>query len=471
MREVITVQVGQCGNQVGTEFWKQLCAEHGIQPNGIVEEFATDGAGDRKDVFFYQADDDQYIPRALLIDLEPRVINTIQNSDYRNLYNPENIFVAPSGGGAGNNWGSGYQQGQEREEELMEMIEREADGSDSLEGFSLCHSVAGGTGSGLGSYLLECLNDRFPKKLIQTYSVFPNQQESDVVVQPYNALLAMKRLTLNADSVVVLDNTALNKVAEDRLHVESPTFQHVNSLVSTVMAASTSTLRYPGYMNNDLVGLTASLIPTPTCHFLLTGYTPLTVLDGNRTSGSKVRKTTVLDVMRRLLQSKNQMVSVPTRNGVYMSILNVIQGEVDPTQVHKSLQRIRERGLAEFIRWGPASVQVALSRRSPYLKTENRVSGLMLANHTSIRSLFKRTVSQYDRLRKRNAFLEPYKRAKPFAGGLEEFDESREVVQELIDEYEAAESDNYIEWAASGGTVPLQRAGGYSSQAGDARMP
>lgn len=51
----------------------------------------------------------------------------------------------------------------------------------------------------------------------------------------------------------------------------------VNSLVSTVMAASTTTLRYPGYMNNDLVGLVAGLIPTPRCHFLMTGYTPLTV--------------------------------------------------------------------------------------------------------------------------------------------------------------------------------------------------
>ena len=42
-------------------------------------------------------------------------------------------------------------------------------------------------------------------------------------------------------------------------------------------AASTTTLRYPGYMNNDLVGLIAGLIPTPRCHFLMTGYTPLTV--------------------------------------------------------------------------------------------------------------------------------------------------------------------------------------------------
>jgi tubulin gamma len=67
----------------------------------------------------------------------------------------------------------------------------------------LLHSIAGGTGSGLGSYLLETLNDRYPKKLIQTYSVFPNNEEvSDVVVQPYNSILSLKRLTLNADCVV-----------------------------------------------------------------------------------------------------------------------------------------------------------------------------------------------------------------------------------------------------------------------------
>ena len=53
--------------------------------------------------------------------------------------------------------------------EFMPGADREAGYSDSLEGFVLCHSIAGGTGSGLGSYLLEALNDRFPKKLVQTY--------------------------------------------------------------------------------------------------------------------------------------------------------------------------------------------------------------------------------------------------------------------------------------------------------------
>ena len=66
----------------------------------------------------------------------------------------------------------------------------------------LLHSIAGGTGSGLGSYLLERMNDRYPKKLIQTYSVFPDSQAESVVVNPYNSVLTMRRLIQHADSVV-----------------------------------------------------------------------------------------------------------------------------------------------------------------------------------------------------------------------------------------------------------------------------
>lgn len=358
-------------------------------------------------------------------------------------------------------------------EEVFDIIDREADGSDSLEGFVLCHSIAGGTGSGMGSYIMERLSDRFPKKLIETYSVFPNQDEiSDVVVQPYNSLLTLRRLTSCADCVVVLDNTALNRIATDRLHIQNPSFTQINTLVSTIMSVSTTTLRYPSYMNNNLIGLTAPLIPTPQLHFLMTGYTPLTtdndvsMLFMQTFTNVKydvlcffqqtvnVRKTTVLDVMRRLLQPKNMMVSTgpdKTNHHCYISILNIIQGEVDPTQVHKSLQRIRERKLAQFIPWGPTSIQVALSRSSPYVQSSHRVSGLMLANHTSICSLFERALSQYDKLRKRGAFLDQFKREDMFKDDLTELDESREVVDCLVQEYEAATQPNYLHWSARKG--------------------
>ncbi len=69
-----------------------------------------------------------------------------------------------------------------------------------------------------------------------------------MVVQPYNSLLTLKRLTLNADCVVVLDNNALNRIAGERLKMDTPDMSVVNQLVSTIMSASTTTLRYPGYM-------------------------------------------------------------------------------------------------------------------------------------------------------------------------------------------------------------------------------
>jgi tubulin gamma len=58
--------------------------------------------------------------------------------------------------------------------------------------------------------------------------------------------------------------------------------------------------------------------------------------------------------------------------------------------------------------------------------------------------LFKKTLDQYDRLRKRNAFLDQYRREAIFENGLEEFDASREVVADLIKEYEAAENADYV---------------------------
>ena len=121
--------------------------------DGTLQEYAIAGE-DRKDVFFYQADDDHFIPRNLMIDLEPGVIHKIKTSMYKDLYNQENFFVASDGGGAGNNWASGHRQGAEHEDAVFE-------------GFVLSHSIAGGTGSGMGSFLLERLNDHFPKKLIQ----------------------------------------------------------------------------------------------------------------------------------------------------------------------------------------------------------------------------------------------------------------------------------------------------------------
>jgi tubulin gamma len=347
----------------------------------------------------------------------------------------------------------------------------------------LLHSIAGGTGSGVGSYLLERLNDRYPKKLIQTYSVFPNNQVADVVVQPYNSVLALKRLINNADATVVLDNAALARIAADRSGMrglgalrhreregsdggsngmgalsvgEGVSVKQTNQLVSAVMSASTQTLRYPGYTNNDLVSILASLIPTPRCHFLMTSYTPFSPSGSASSASSNVRKTTVLDVMRRLLQPKNRLATVASASAsrlhppCYISILNIISSAatepIDPSEVHKSLLRIRERQLAPFIPWGPASIQVTLTKRSPYVQSSNKVSGLMVANHTGMSGLFRKILDQYERMRKRNAYLDAYRKEEMFKHNLDEFDDAKETVLSVVEDYEAAQKDDYLQY-------------------------
>ena len=87
----------------------------------------------------------------------------------------------------------------------------------------------------------------------------------------------------------------------------------------------------------------------------------------------------------------------------------------------------------------------------------------MLANHTSISTLFEKALRDYDKLKKRDAFLDQFKKEvrfklcsydvscnhlfqAMFSDNLDEFDDSREVVQQLVDEYHAARKENYLSW-------------------------
>lgn len=54
---------------------------------------------------------------------------------------------------------------------------------------------------------------------------------------------------------------------------------------------------------------------------------------------------------------------------------------------------------------------------------------------------------QYDKLRKREAFLDQFRKEDTFKDNLNELDNSREVIQDLVDEYNAATREDYCTWA------------------------
>lgn len=74
------------------------------------------------------------------------------------------------------------------------------------------NSIGGGTGSGLGSKLLEHIKTEYDKKCLIHFPIFPSPRLSTAVVEPYNALLAFTAMLNYTDASVVFDNEALYRV-------------------------------------------------------------------------------------------------------------------------------------------------------------------------------------------------------------------------------------------------------------------
>lgn len=111
--------------------------------------------------------------------------------------------------GSGNNWAHGHMgYGPQYKEEIEEKIRQQVEKCDSLQGFFFTHSLGGGTGSGLGSYILKDLADLYPSVFRFSTCVFPSADD-DVITSPYNSMLALNVLIENADCVLPVDNQAL----------------------------------------------------------------------------------------------------------------------------------------------------------------------------------------------------------------------------------------------------------------------
>ena len=90
-------------------------------------------------------------------------------------------------------------------------------------GFQVCHSLGGGTGSGMGTLLISKIREEYPDRMMLTFSVFPSPKVSDTVVEPYNATLSVHQLVENADECMVLDNEALYDICFRTLKLTTPT--------------------------------------------------------------------------------------------------------------------------------------------------------------------------------------------------------------------------------------------------------
>ncbi|CAB1414281.1 unnamed protein product [Pleuronectes platessa] len=152
MREILHLQAGQCGNQIGAKFWEVISDEHGIDPSGTYHG-DNERQLERINVYYNEATGGKYVPRAVLVDLEPGTMDSVRSGAFGQIFRPDNFVFGQSG--AGNNWAKGhYTEGAELVDSVMDVVRKEAECCDCLQGFQLTHSLGGGTGSGMGTLLI-----------------------------------------------------------------------------------------------------------------------------------------------------------------------------------------------------------------------------------------------------------------------------------------------------------------------------
>ncbi|CAH1450474.1 unnamed protein product [Lactuca virosa] len=213
------------GDDVGDESMKAKVKSLlvGVIPDGQMPSDKTVGGGDDAfNTFFSETGAGKHVPRAVFVDLEPTVIDEVRTGTYRQLFHPEQLISGKED--AANNFARGhYTIGKEIVDLCLDRIRKLADNCTGLQGFLVFNAVGGGTGSGLGSLLLERLSVDYGKKSKLGFTVYPSPQVSTSVVEPYNNVLSTHSLLEHTDVAILLDNEAIYDICRRSLDIERPT--------------------------------------------------------------------------------------------------------------------------------------------------------------------------------------------------------------------------------------------------------
>ena len=107
----------------------------------------------------------KYVPRVILVDLQPGTMDAVRSGPFGQLFRPDNFIFGQSG--AGNNWAKGhYTEGAELIDSVLDVVRKEAESCDCLQGFQLNHSLGGGSGSGMGTLLISKIREEYPDRLM-----------------------------------------------------------------------------------------------------------------------------------------------------------------------------------------------------------------------------------------------------------------------------------------------------------------
>jgi len=432
-REVLTINVGQAGIQLGNAVWTQYCCEHKIKTDGTLEDQENE---DKYFTTFYEeTGTGQYVPRNITVDLEPTVVDDVRTGAYSQMFHPE--FLLNGKEDAANNFARGhYTVGKEILDQVNDRLRKLVDNSENVQGFIIHHAVGGGTGSGLGALILERIAVDYRKKSKIGFEIYPSPKISTCIVEPYNSMLSTHWLLDHTEVSIVLDNEAIYGICQKQLDLPRPSYAQLNMIIAKVISSMTASLRFDGELNVDLGEFQTNLVPFPRLHFMTTALAP--VVSAKKASHEAA---TIREITDHVFQPQNMLVKYADFDPVedkYMAISVNYRGAIKSKEANATVQWLKQNNKISFVEWCPTGFKIGLNEVPAESITDDVMAAAkrnvtMIGNNVAVSRVFTERINKkYDMMYSQRAFVHWY-----VGEGMEEgeFSEAREDLGFLEKDY------------------------------------
>merc|ERR1739848_972703 len=389
------------------------------------------GGDDAFNTFFSETGAGKHVPRAVFLDLEPTVIDEVRTGTYRQLFHPEQLISGKED--AANNFARGhYTIGKEIVDLCLDRIRKIADQCTGLQGFLVFNAVGGGTGSGLGSLLLERLSVDYGKKSKLGFTVPPLLRSPPLSLSPTTRSFPPTP-SLSTPMLQSCSTTKPSTISAAETSTLSATYTNLNRLISQVISSLTASLRFDGALNVYVTEFQTNLVPYPRIHFMMSSYAP--VISAEKAYHEQL---SVAEITMSVFEPASMYVKCDPRHGKYMACCLMYRGDVVPKDVNAAVATIKTKRTIQFVDWCPTGFKCGINYQPPTVVPGGDLAKVMravcmISNTSAIAEVMSRIDHKFDLMYSKRAFVHWY-----VGEGMEEgeFSEAREDLAALEKDYE-----------------------------------